>query len=70
MASEPKAILLLNYWFTLMLLKKIEILKYVYKVKGIQSYSNHTPQLFELKKKKQQKNKSRYSSVFFVIFFS
>ncbi len=62
MASKPKAILSLNDWFTLMLLKKIEILNYVYKVKGIQSHSNHTPQLFELKKKKkkQNKNKSRY----------
>ncbi len=41
-----------------MLLKKIEILKYVYKVKGIQSHSNHTPQQFELKKKKKKKKKS------------
>ena len=63
MASEPKAILLLNNWFTLILLKKIEILNYVYKVKEIQSHNNYTPQLFELKKKKEKKKQQKTSHI-------
>ncbi len=32
---------------------KVELLNYAYTVKGIQCHSNHSPQLFELKKKQQ-----------------
>ncbi len=35
--------------------KNVEILNYVHMVKQIRCQSNHSPQLFELKKKKQQK---------------
>ncbi len=67
MASEPKTmytivkrlILTSNTQAT----KQVEFFNYVYTVKGIQCHSNHAPQLFELEKKMQQKNKSRYLKV-------
>ena len=50
--------------------KKLSFFNYVYTVKGFQCHSNYSPQLFELKGKKQQQNKSRYLNFFFVIFFA
>ncbi len=72
MASEPKTTkrLILNS-NTQATKRKVRVLNYTYRVKGIQCHSNHLPQLFELKKKSnKQQNKSCYLNVFFVIFFS
>ncbi len=57
MASEPKTTLLLkdlSELLTFKLLKNVEFLNYACTVKGIQCHSNHSPQLFELKKKSKQ----------------
>ncbi len=53
MASEPKTTLLLTDPNT-----QVEFLNYVYPVKGTQCHSNHSPQLFEMKKKKNEKKTS------------
>ena len=56
MASEPKTTLLLKDLFELLTFKllKMSSLNYACMVKGIQCHSNHSPQLFELKKKSKQ----------------
>ena len=58
MASEPKTTkrLVLNS-NTQATKRKVRVLNHMYRVKGIQCHSNHLPQLFELKKKKQQTTK-------------
>ncbi len=55
MVSEPKSTLLLILSLTLEILKKVEFFNYIYTVKGIHCRSNHSTQLSELKKIKQQK---------------
>ncbi len=65
MASEPKTTLLLK----LLILtsntratKQSQVFKLRIYGKGIQCHSNHSLQLFELKKKKSNKIKSRYET--------
>ncbi len=65
MASEPKTTLLLNNWFQTFKLLKYSRHSQIFKLriygKGIPCHSSHSPQLFELKKrKKRNKIKSRY----------
>ena len=51
--------------------KNGEFFNYAYTVNGFQCHSNHSPQLFELKKKKSNKKTSHVIlNVFFVIFCS
>ncbi len=58
MVSEHKTTLI-DFNLTLKATKNnVEFLNYVYTVKGFKCHSNHSPQLFELKK--QQLNNSCY----------
>ncbi len=68
MASEPKTTLLLNDWFSLLtfkLLKKSRVfkLRIILYGKGIQRHSNHSPQLFDERKKKAKKKHQQTSHV-------
>ncbi len=66
MVSEPKTKLLLKDSFLNLTLKLLKLGVFMLRIygKGIQSHSNHSPQLLELKKKKQQ-IKSRYLNFLF-----
>ncbi len=68
MTSEPKTMYTIVKRLILtsntLATKQVEFFNDVYTVKGFQCHSNHSPQLFELEKKTQQKNnKSRYLKV-------